>query len=101
MEDARVSSSDSSSFLQDCSKDQRPGEVRIDYETRLPDLGEKPNQPTSFNFPKRRFGIKSATYRSFQPAWFKQWPWISYDQEHNRAFCFCCVQAVRQEKVRA
>ena len=37
----------------------------------------------------------------FQPAWFKQWPWISYDQEHDRAFCFCCVQAVRQEKVRA
>ena len=98
MEDARVSSSDSSSSFQDCSKDQRPGEVN--YENRLPDLGEKLNQPTSFNFPKLCFGIKSATYRSFQPAWFKQWPWISYDQEHDRAFCFCCVQAVRQEKVR-
>ena len=105
MEDARVSSSDRenpeenpSFLLQDCRKDQRPGEV--DYETRLPDLGEKPNQPTSFNFPKRRFGIKSVTYRSFQPVWFRQWPWISYDQEHDRAYCFCCVQAVRQEKVR-
>ena len=49
MEDACVSSSDrknpeeNPSFLpQDCRKDQRPGEV--DYETRLPDLGEKPNQ---------------------------------------------------------
>ena len=66
----------------------------------MPDLGEKPNQPTSFNLPKRRFGIKSATYHSFQPVWFKQWPWISYDQEHDKAYCFCCVQAVRQEKVR-
>ena len=47
MENARVSSSNSSSFFQDCSKDQRPGEVN--YEIRLPDLGEKPNQPTSFN----------------------------------------------------
>ena len=67
MEDARVSSSyrenpkeNPSFLLQDCRKDQRPGEV--DYETRLPDLGEKPNQPTSFNFPKRCFGIKSVTY---------------------------------------
>ena len=70
MEDARVSSSDcenpeeNPSFLpQDCRRDQRPGEV--DYETRLPDLGEKPNQPTSFNCPKQRFGIKSVTYCLF------------------------------------
>ena len=87
-----------SSFIQDCSKDQQPGEVN--YETHLPDLGEKSYQPTSFNFPKRCFGIKSVTYCSFQLASFKQWPWISYDQEHNRAFCFCCIQAVRQEIVR-
>ena len=98
MEDARVSSSDNSSFIQDCSEDQHP--VEVNYETCLPDLREKPNQPTSFNFPKRHFGIKSTTYRSFQPAWFKQWPWILYDQEHDRTFCFCCVQAVRQEEVR-
>ena len=84
-------------FFPDCSEDQQPGEVN--YETHLPDLGEKPNQPTSFNFPKRRFGIKSAKYRSFQLAWFKQWPWISYDQEHDRAFCFCYVRAVRQKKL--
>ena len=54
MEGARVSSSDhdSSSFFQDCSKDQRP--VEVNYKTRSPDLREKPNQPTSFNFIKRR-----------------------------------------------
>ena len=60
MEDAHVPSSNSSSFIQDYSKDQRPGEVN--YETCLSDLGEKPNQLTSFNFPKRRFGIKSVAY---------------------------------------
>ena len=95
MEDACVcsSSSESSSFSQCCGKDSPPREV--EYETRLPDLGEKPNQPTAFNFPKRHFGIKSTAYRSFQPVWFKKWPWISYDQECDVAFCFCCVQAVR------
>ena len=50
MEDAHVSSSNSSSFIQDCSKDEQPG--KVNYETCLPDLGEKPNQLTSFNFPK-------------------------------------------------
>ena len=97
MEDSRVSSSNSSSSFQNCSKDQWSGEVN--YETCLADLGGKPNQPTSFNFLKWCIGIKSATYRSFQPAWFNQWPWISYDQQHDRTFCFCCVQAVTQEKL--
>ena len=75
MEDAHVSSSNSSSFIQDCSKDERPG--KVNYETCLPDLGEKPNQLTSFNFPKRHFGIKSVVYCSFQLVLFKQWAWIS------------------------
>ena len=38
MEDTCVSSSNSTSFIQDCSNDQRPGEVN--YETCLPDLGK-------------------------------------------------------------
>ena len=38
MEDAHVCSSSSGR--------------EVKYETRLPDLAEKPNQPTAFNFPK-------------------------------------------------
>ena len=74
VEDARAYSSSSES--ENCDKDFPPSR-EVNYETFLPDLGEKPNQPTSFNIPKQRFGIKSVAYHSFQPAWFKQWLWIS------------------------
>jgi len=30
-----------------------------------------PHQPTSFCFPKRKFGKKAKTFRSFQPSWFR------------------------------
>ena len=38
--------------------------------TDLPDIGNKPNQPRRYQFPKRSFGKKNVVYRSFQPAWF-------------------------------
>ena len=41
----------------------------------LLELGDKPNHPKTFTFPKRKFGDKSlATYRSFQSSWFEKWP---------------------------
>ena len=40
----------------------------------LPELGDKPNHPKTFMFPKQKFGDKKPTYRSFQSSWFEKWP---------------------------
>ena len=66
------------------------------YETYLPDLGEKPNQPISFNFSKQHYGIRSATYCFISASVVKQWPCTSYNQESDRVFYFYCIQAVKQ-----
>ena len=44
-------------------------------ETALPEIGESPSQPSDFQFPKRQFGKKDVVSRSFQPSWFKLYPW--------------------------
>ena len=56
-------------------------------------LGDQPNQPSSFSFPKRKFGEKHPVYRSFQPSWFRKYPWLHYDQVNDKAFCFTCLKA--------
>ena len=43
------------------------------------DLGDQPNQPASFNLPKRKFGQFKPVFRSVQPAWFHKCPWLHYD----------------------
>jgi len=50
-------------------------------------IGDKASQPSSFSFPKRKFGEKNPVYRSFQSSWFKKWPWLHYDQANDKAFC--------------
>ena len=42
----------------------------------------KPNQPRSFNFPKRLFGKKNPEHRSFNAQWFNAFPWL-HDDEVN------------------
>ena len=66
----------------------------------LPDLGEKPNQPLSFKFPKRTFGQAKPVFRCVNPAWFQKWPWSYYDQANDKMFCYPCVQAVRRGSVK-
>ena len=56
-------------------------------------LGNQPNQPATFSFPKKEFGKKNPVSRSFQATWFKKWPWLHYDQTNDRAFCFTCMKA--------
>ena len=56
MEDERVCLSSSETTRSDYRGRDLPSR-EVEYEARLPDLGEKPNQPTSFVFPKRPFGI--------------------------------------------
>ena len=40
----------------------------------LPELPSSPHQPSEFTFPKRSFGKTAIVWRSFQPLWFKLWP---------------------------
>ena len=51
------------------------------------DLGNQPNQPASFNFPKWKFGLSKPVFWSVQPAWFNKWPWLHYDQVEHKMFC--------------
>ena len=66
----------------------------------FPELCDKSNHPKSFLVLKRKFGYKKPTYRSFQPSWFKKWPWLIYNETDDKAFCFVCIKAVLQERVR-
>eukprot|EP00731_Ephydatia_muelleri_P012476 Em0006g1370a len=67
----------------------------------LPDIGENPNHPIKYNFPKRAFGVKDITDRSFQAQWFQKWSWIHYDEGRDIVFCSICVKAARSNKLKA
>ena len=69
--------------------------------SRLPDLGEKPNQPQCFSFPKRSYGHKKVTNRAFQQKWFQRWKWLHYDSGGDRVFCYLCVKALKTGKMTA
>ena len=84
-----------------CSSEQVPIEVDGHNEDLfLPVLGDKPKHPKTFTFPKQKFGNKKPTYRSFQSSWLDKWPWITYSETDDNAFCFVCIKAVQQERVR-
>ena len=49
------------------------------------DLGtDKPHQPLLDYYPKNKGG------RQFQSRWFKDFPWLEYSREKDRAFCYPC-----------
>ena len=50
-----------------------------------------PNQPKTFRFPQRTFGVKKPEQRSFQPSWFDSRPWLHYDEAKDLAFCHLCI----------
>lgn len=67
----------------------------------LPEVSDSPHQPgTAFKFPKRSFGKKSVTTRSFQSSWFQQWPFLHYDEGKDLAYCHICVTSYKQKKMR-
>jgi len=66
----------------------------------LPDIGERPNQPRRFTFPKCEFGKKSVVKCAFQQLWFQSWPWIHYDETNDVAFCHTCVTAARSKRLK-
>lgn len=53
-------------------------------EVRRAFIAKVPTQPTGHNFPP------SKDKRSFQKNWFKQYNWLEYSLEKDRAFCFYC-----------
>jgi len=58
-----------------------------------------PHQPTSFCFPKCKFGKKAETFHSFQPSWFCSWSWLHYNEATDSVVCFLCAKAVREQKM--
>lgn len=59
---------------------------------QVPDIGDRPHQP-AFKFPNREFGKSKVVRRSFQPQWFKRWPWLHYKEDTDSVYCFVCVKA--------
>ena len=89
-----AATSDSSVILS--SSDQEECLVSTRSTKVLDELGDKPNQPLTFNFPKRKFGQMKPVLRSMQPSWFQKWPWLHYDQAEDKVFCHTCCQAIKQ-----
>ena len=65
------------------------------YETHLPDLGEKPNQPISFNFSKNIMALGPQHIVHFSQRGLSNCPVYHMIKKVIGHF-FCCVQAVRQ-----
>ena len=68
--------------------------------SNLPDVGEKPNQPKRFTFPKCKYGKKAIVKRTFQRQWFHNWSWIHYYETNDVAFCHTCVKAIESNKLK-
>ena len=54
-------------------------------------LPEKPyHPPKEFIFPKTK--IRSRNHLSGQHKWFNDYPWLHYDLDKNKVFCFYCMK---------
>ncbi|XP_042405026.1 zinc finger MYM-type protein 1-like [Zingiber officinale] len=52
-------------------------------------LQKGPCQPSSYEFPKRKFGVSQ--FRRFNPSWFKKFgDWLEYSIEKDAAYCLYC-----------
>ena len=68
----------------------------------IPDVGSKPHQPlVNFKFPYREFGKQKLVKRAFQHSWFAKWKWLHYEEDMDNAFCYNCIQAYKEDKLRA
>ena len=66
------------------------------------DVGSKPHQPlVNFKFPYREFGKQKLVKRAFQHSWFAKWKWLHYEEDMDKAFCYNCIQAYKEDKLRA
>ena len=53
------------------------------------DIDESPEQPILKCYDPKKFGSESFS-RDFNPAWYKRYPWLSYDFETKKACCYPC-----------
>ena len=67
----------------------------------LPELSSSPHQPSAFSFPKRSFGKKNVILRPFQASWFRQWPFLHYDEACDLVYYHTCVMGFKENKVKA
>ena len=68
----------------------------------IPDVGSKPHQAlVNFKFPYREFGKQKLVKRAFQHSWFAKWKWLHYEEDMDKAFCYNCIQAYKEDKLRA
>lgn len=63
------------------------------------DVGDNPNQPRVFSFPKGQYGKFKVVHRVFQPQWFEKWKWLHYDKSRYLAFRHTCLMAVKTGKM--
>lgn len=63
-------------------------------------ISDKPNQPRLKLYSKRSFGLNTVTHWSFKVVWYDKWRWIHYDQVLHKAFCYTCVLAMKQGKIK-
>ena len=67
----------------------------------LTDIPVVPHQPTTLEFPKKAFGKTKVVYYAFQPTWFKQWPFLHYDESKDAVYCHTCVTGFKEKKMRS
>ena len=54
---------------------------------------DKPFHPKNIKFPK------NSQNRSAQEKWFQDFPWLSYDVNLDKVFCFHCSKAFKEKKI--
>ena len=68
--------------------------------TRFPILPNNPfHPPQQYSFPKRAFGKTKPVMCHTQHQWFKNWPFLHYDEAQDVVFCHTCVAALRERKL--
>ena len=66
-----------------------------------PDVGSKPHQPLmNFKFPYREFGKQKTVKHTFQYSWFSKWKRLHYEEDTDKAFCYNCIKACKEDKLR-
>ena len=59
-------------------------------------VGNSPHHPTrNYEFKKTKIGEQ---YRSCKIEWFDKFPWLHYDEVHDKLFCFYCIKCAEQNK---
>ena len=70
------------------------------HDLAFPELGDKPNHPMSFSFPKRKFGTKSRPIAPFSLHGSRSGHGLLTTKRMIKRFAFVCIKAVQQERVR-